>query len=46
MNPVNFPLAATALKPQQIPMLINFPLEFGGAGDINKHQQDFVLKPQ
>ena len=38
MNPGYFPQAATALKPQQIPMFLLFPLAFGGVGDLHTHQ--------
>ena len=43
MNPRYFPLAASALKLQQIPMFYIFPIEFGGASDIHKHQNSMIL---
>ena len=43
MNPGYFPLAATALKPQKYPWFYIFPLGFGDAGDIHKHQNSRIL---
>ena len=43
MNPEYIPLAATALKLQQIPMFLFILLEFGGVCGIHKHQSSKIL---